>query len=304
MVSISYKRNGKSQMSSPAVIPLAKGYKPEKLIFPVMVSEKLDGVPIRMDYIPKFGTTGMSRQGKSKISIQDDMKEFHQCMENRGLHAAATFVGEVTSSLVSGFKDVSGTIGRHKVAEGLQYNFFEYVRASEPLATYDRRTVQLSSVINSLQNPKFRFIPQYMCHDMNALTKFFHNNPIRRDQEGWVIRSLSAVWKPDSRYWDYQKIVVTPSEDLPLEKVDEAVSKDGVPLAMAGKLWAMYNGNLIGVGPGKLTHPERHKLWLQYQEEMRKGTWKKPMMEVTYKRDPTYDALREARFTCWRPDKD
>ena len=73
---------------------------------------------------------------------------------------------------------------------------------------------------------------------------------------------------------------------------------------MAGKLWAMYEGNKIGVGPGKLTHPEREELLKQYQKGKMKGNWPSPTMEVTYKRDETYTALREARFTCWREDKD
>ena len=288
----------------PATIPLSKGYKPEKLIFPVFISEKLDGMPIKLSINHELGTvTDESRQGSSNVSVAHDAENFMRQMLPWINEKMESFVAEITHEHIKGFKDISGTVRRQQHCSQFVWNFFDYDNGQD--LDFYQRTSRLKALLGAFPiGAKFKYVRQHMIHSMEQLDKFIIDKPIKDDQEGWVIRAAGDMWAPASRSWGYQKIVVTPSEDLPLVQVDEAVSKDGEPLGMAGKLWARYNDQLIGVGPGKLTHPERTDLWLQYQKGKMKGTWNNPTMEVTYKKDDTYTALREARFTCWRPDKD
>ena len=287
-------------MSKITTIPLAKGFKPEKLNFPVFVSEKLDGVPIRLS-TSSSSVVGTTRQGNEEQSIIAYLDQFHKEVNSKNVYEGSYFVGEVTSSLVQGFKNISGTIRRHEPAKDLIWNFFDYYTWDDKeVVTFEERLEVLQEIFYKVASTTFRIIPQKKIWTSTDLLHYFNDNEIRDDQEGWVIRSHNDLWEPGKRRWGYQKIVVTPSEDIPLVKVDEAISKDGVPLGMAGKLWVEYKGQVIGCGPGALTHPERTALLKHYNSKK----WRSCMIEVAYKKDPTYTALREARFVAFRPDKD
>jgi len=293
-------------MSKTSTIPLSKGFDIDKVSFPCYISEKYDGMPIKvtMNRV-KNGSddiTYLSRQGTQNVSVKEDAMSLAAITRDFRKHGVTSMLAEVTHKSVTGFKNISGTIRRKEHNSGFIWNFFDFYQGDHD--EFYVRQQQLEDIFYfALQDSeKFRMVKQIKHADKASLEKFLVDTPIRPDQEGWVIRSHNDLWVPNSRSWGYQKIVVTPSEDLELVVVDEAVSADGVPLGMAGKLWANYNGKLIGVGPGKLTHPERIQLWKDWLEGS--THWPNPMMEVTYKKDDTYTALREARFTCWRPDKD
>jgi len=290
-----------------ATIPLSKGYNPKKLEFPVYISEKYDGMPVRIDINKDEQTLHVSqrtRQGTENISTAKDAAIFGLKASDYLCDGSHSIIAEVTHETITGFKNISGTIRRQEPNDGFIWNFFDYAMDADAYFAYFRtRRVQLNDLFACAKFPtKYRLIKQNLCENQKDVDQFLNNNPIRKDQEGWVIRSYNDLWEPGSRSWGYQKIVVTPTEDLPLVQVDEAISKDGIPLGMAGKLWVMYKGNKIGCGPGALTHPERIQLWTDWTA--RWATWSNPIIEVKYKLDDTYDALREARFVSYRPDKE
>jgi len=289
-----------------ATIPLSKGFNIDKVSFPSFISEKYDGMPIKVtmdrDDKGEDSLSYLSRQGTQNVSVKEDAMSLSRITRDFREQGETVMLAEVTHKSIKGFKNISGTIRRQEHNSGFIWNFFDFYQG-DPDAFYIRQQ-QLEDLFYFAlsDSQKFRLVKQIKHENKAALQKYLDETPIRLDQEGWVIRSHNDIWAENSRSWGYQKIVVTPSEDLKLIQVDEAESADGVPLNMAGKLWADYNGNKIGVGPGKLTHPERKELWKLWLAT--KDNWHKPMMEVTYKKDDTYTALREARFTCWRPDKD
>ena len=285
-----------------STIPLSKKYNPKKLEFPVYISEKLDGVPIRVDTERGCkGTVVQSRQGKEVPSVKEDILDFTYLADSFLDGGRLAFVAEVTHNITKGFKDVSGIVRRQTTQEGLIYNFFDYVNYTDDDPFYIRSR-QLQDLFLFIHDNRFKCVKQTRLVDQEALDQFLADNPIRPDQEGWVIRSHNGLWLPGSRKWDYQKFLITPTEDLPLIRVDEAIDQYGTPKGMAGKLWVLYKGEEIGCGPGALTHPERVNLLEEYRLSG-KG-WHNPTIEVAYKYDPTYDALREARFVAFRPDKD
>jgi hypothetical protein len=65
---------------------------------------------------------------------------------------------------------------------------------------------------------------------------------------------------------------------------------------MVGRIIADFHGTEIGVGPGKLSHAERRKLWVNREHNHGVAT-------IKYKRDDSYTALRQPTFQHWRPEK-
>ena len=74
---------------------------------------------------------------------------------------------------------------------------------------------------------------------------------------------------------------------------------------MVGRINVLYKGEVIGAGPGKMKHIERKAIWDLYSGGLPLVDVAGDMLiaEVAFMRDPSYKALREARFSRWRTDK-
>lgn len=306
-----------------ATIPLAKGYDPSKLEFPVFVSVKHDGVPIRIDIAPHkangFTYATQSRQAKQVLSVSRLVKEFITRLYEKGVELDSfprTFVAEVTHKTLKDFKDISGTVRREYPQDGLILNFFDFVmhtdeRRHDPFFI---RQSHLRQTLTGIEDENMQCVPQQMCGSEADVQTFIAGNTAP-DQEGWIIRSMPAQWAPGKRQWGYQKHVMDPTVDLKIVGFEEARNAAGIPLGMVGRVLAEYiepSGNVttIGIGPGKLTHAERIELW----EEWTRGAGggysggfavgdPARIACIKYKRDPSYTALRQPTFQHWRPEK-
>jgi ATP-dependent DNA ligase len=284
-------------------IALAKKINYDKLHFPVYLSKKLDGVPIKFT-VSGDPTTMTTRSGKgSTIScgyIRDDLDS----LITRHATNPISLTGEVTHKYDKAFKDVSGHVRRMTNNSDLILNLFDCNVHQCENSGFGSRMIVLSNLLDPQvrKSERINIIPQVRvsnARELEILTKFIPDG-----QEGWIIRNSNDPYEEGKRSWGYQKIVKTPTKDLLVTRFDEAISKDGVPLDMVGKLWLKYKGTFIGCGPGKLTHEERRDLWAwakPFGGDISKAGW---IAEVKYKIDPSYDALREASFVAWRFDKD
>lgn len=287
----------------PSTIPLAKGLNYDKLVFPVYVSQKVDGVPIKLT-IKGCNVEVTTRSGKGSTTSCEHIKNEIKSLAPNYVERTTTIIGEVTHKTDKAFKDVSGHVRRMVINPDLRFNAFDYsVKGCEKFG-FGARSVAMSNFINKERqyNKLIRSIPQVKCNTVEELNRIIRDIP--DGQEGWIIRNGNDPYVENKRSWGYQKVVKTPTKDLLVSKFDEAISKDGEPLNMVGKIWLRYEGNLIGCGPGKLTHQERKDLWAwagPFNGEIEGEKW---IAEVKYKEDPSYDALREASFVCWRFDKD
>lgn len=285
-------------------------FTPKKLPTKVMVSEKLDGVPIRMDFAVTNGLVTLmaasTRQGEHSYStgfIQQHMA--HKLITApQGVYS---FVGEVTHETYTDFKDVSGVVRRQEPQTGLIYNIFDFVDHAHTDRGFAARIFSAAQLIRTMRND-VRFIPQHYIEREEIEDWFTRMLP--DGAEGGIIRDPDELWQPGKRTWGYQKYVQDPTIDLFIVGVEEATSEAGVPLGMAGRLIASYKGTEIGIGPGKLSHDERRELWAewkQWQGAIKSGykdtKWKR-MAAIKYKRDDSYDALRQPTFQVWRDDKD
>lgn len=301
-----------------ASIPLAKGFNPAKLEYPVYVSRKYDGVPVRIDLATADGLLCgvQSRSGKPVPSVEKLVDRFVAALQRAGvnLEAPMTFVAEVTHATLMDFKDVSGVVRKQEPQENLVLNFFDFTFQNDRGAAFSQRSKQLAQIVAAARGnadvpQEIRYVTQVRCEDELDLAAYLETAPSGPDIEGYIARSCNAAFKPNARHWDYQKIVNDPTVDLRITGFEEATSEAGEPLGMVGRVLADYHGEIIGVGPGKLTHAERKELWEEWthwQGAIKSGykdtQWRR-IATVKYKRDDSYTALRQPTFQHWRDDK-
>lgn len=284
-------------------IMLAKTYKSARdLILPAVISEKLDGVP--GDFYKDSGgiMRVRSRQGEELLSVDHivDLLDPHM---KPGQHV----IGEL---IVPGkdFKDISGLVRRkHSDAETYQLvlRIYDAYTEGQENTDYMDRMLEAGNWLRDSLNERHGiiwFIPTkhvYVQEEAEAfITDIKTNFP---HSEGVVIRSLegpTSYFRAGWRSPGMLKHKWIETVDLPVHSFEEATSKEGEPLGMVGRINAIYQGQIIGVGPGKMNHETRKEVF-QNQD---KYTGK--MIEVVYMPDPSYEALREPRFYRFRPDKD
>jgi len=306
-----------------ATIMLAKPYTPNKLRFPVMVSEKLDGVPAKIHISINEGIyppsslvskriiwTVQTRQGKPFVAIHLQVEALAEHLQDMGCIGTFVFVAEVThQDHTMPFKDVSGYCRRQEQCDALRLNVFDFYRptlvANEPapdLLPFGKRIVLASGLVRGMFWCKM--VHQILCKDAVDLAKALIAVKVMHKDgfipEGAVIRSCHDKWEEGKRGWGYQKVVERPTTEVFITGFEEAVSKEGEPLGMVGRMNGHWMGHNIGVGPGKLTHFGRKQLWDLRNNDL---WWDTPRWAtVSYKRDPSYNSLREPTFQHWRPD--
>lgn len=210
------------------------------------------------------------------------------------------FVAEVTWPGHS-FKDTSGKVRRQELSPHLVLNVFDAFFGDREQPFADRWATVLR-LMDGLTDDCVRYVEQFACwnaqelHD--ELTRYAERVE-REGIEGAVIRASDDLWEPGKRRWGYQKYVPEPTVDLEIVGVEEAISQHGKPLGMVGRLVALYRGEEIGVGPGKLPHHIRRSMW-----EQRHLLKRKPHIAcIKYKPDAGYSKLRQPTFQHWRTDK-
>ena len=314
-----------------STIPLAKGYTPDKLEFPVLVSEKLDGVPVsvtivvRPDGTPRL-TSVETRQGETMHSCQSIVFDWYS--ENlsmfEGFPGKHYVVGELvqTADKRLPFKDTGG-IARRQEDQGytLSLGVFDYFWEGGYVNYADRIGYFAEKQINTDNVWVIPFSTVKSATELDELFARFTetNKELGGNQpEGMVARSYNDIFKPGKRSWGYQKMLNEPTIDLFVVGATEAVDKHKKPKNMVGGLVVSYKGALSKVGAGKMTHKERTSLFADvYRNEASSVNTGLPgspnevwygfpvpmMAQIKYKEDDSYDALRQPTFQCWRDDK-
>lgn len=301
-------------------IQLAKPFTISKLGNMCYLSEKLDGVPVRFDFnVSPFGdyvslSTMRTRQdqnpGSCQIVLGQLMRRLNNWFETRPQEikqkwasSRITLVAEITHEDYADFKDVSGVVRRDTPQSGLIANIFDFNANVHGFPKdFARRYYMLQQII-PLQTNNVRVVPQFPVQREAVEDVFNAFMNAKPQAEGMIVRDADGEFQPGKRTWCYQKLLRKPTIELALHSVEEATTEDNEPKGMVGRLNFWYKGNVIGVGPGKLTHSERVLLWTRVNGVVYpEGTG--PIATVQYKEDKSYDALREPTFQHWRTDKE
>lgn len=287
-----------------STIPLAKPLNIYKLDFPVLVSIKYDGVPVRIDIDGHGNWTVQSRQGKDVPAVHTLVDEFVRCYTNPKLALdctlPVTLVGEVLQrgNRFADFKKTSGVVRKQTdQADLLEIHLFE----CDMPGGYEERYNWMEQELFHL-HPHVHVVEQELTINENyTIQHIIAMQEMYPKAEGFVIRNSNDPWAPGKRSWGYQRYLIEPTIDLRIVGFEEAIDKHGRPKNMVGGLIAEYKGEKIGIGPGKLTHQERIELWDDWCACA--GIADIGIAQIKYKKDDSYDAPRQATFQFWRADK-
>lgn len=280
-------------------IMLAKTYKKQKP-WPAVVTEKLDGVAIDL-YVPSDhdgGILARTRQDEPYFSVEHIQRWLKDKLKP-GDHL-------ICELYIPGkpFKEISGMSRRENAEPELIafiYDFYNEQRTDTPYVERMKIMAQQVACHCRLDTP-VQIIGGTYCETEDDFKKFMENFVANRPTaEGVVIRKLEGdgtEYKPAWRSPGMLKHKVTETADLKVVGFEEATSEEGEPKGMVGRIMLEYKGQVIGAGPGKLTHPERIDVFNNPNKYIGK------IAEIAYMPDPSYDALREPRFWRWRDDKD
>ncbi len=257
-----------------ATIMLATNFDIDKTTFPVYVSEKMDGVPVKIFWTSK-GWKAVTRQGKPVMSIDHILEQFG----NTDLYQCA-FVGELVKPNAT-FEETSGLVRQTDCSPELELMLYDYFRCDElgnctDNWEFERRLNALVEVRQEFfyLSTSVKLMLQYACEspaDLEGVmknVKTWANNAGRTGSlfEGWVIRSMDgpdSVYKQGKRSRGLQRIVPEPTVDLKVVDVVEAIDiKTKQPKGMVGSLECVDGAGIhYFVGAGKMPHDQRRLLF-------------------------------------------
>lgn len=292
-----------------ATIMLATNFDINKTAFPVYVSEKMDGVPVKIFKTSK-GWKAITRQGKPVTSIDHILEQF----ENTDLYQCA-FVGELVKPNAT-FEETSGLVRQTGCSPELELMLYDYFRCDEDGNCVD--TWEFQQRLNTLVEVRNEFfylstsvklMLQYACEGQDTLEgvmkniKTWAHNAGREGSlfEGWVVRSMhgpDSVYMQGKRSRGLQRIVPEPTVDLKVVGVVEAIDlKTKQPKGMIGSLKCVDGiGVHYFVGAGKMPHDQRRILFENPEPII--GC----IATVKYK-PSTYLKLRQPTFQRFHPYK-
>lgn len=283
-----------------STIPLSKPYDEKKQEFPGFLSIKLDGVPVRIDIEVEAGVAAyatQTRQAEPMPSVDAQVNHFVGLLTaETGIirNGRYTFVAEVTHETLRDFKDVSGVVRRKTQQEGLVLNIFDFQSWQEPDLDFGERVAIMTYMQQHFRSDLVKFIPQYAVGPNDFETVKANLLDRHPGCEGLVYRAFKGKFEPGSRRWNYMKILNEPTIDLHIVGFEEGKGKNANAV---GRLVARYKGERIGIGPGKLSYEERRQLMRTWP------TWQGRIAQIKYKKDDSYEALRQPTFQYWRDDK-
>lgn len=303
-------------------------------VFPAWAQIKYDGVPITW-IRTNGGVVPYTRQNEVCLSIPHITAFMEKMLVKDGDRITA-------ECLVPGlsFKDSSGII-RRKVPDKDTANvvaiiFDGSIGASMKETYYTRMTAIKNSfdvVFNvwrqtCSKHPGVLVIKSVRIDSPDEVESTFKAlNCLGKPIEGMMMHSLTKPLQPGKRCIGMARYKPQPTVDLEVVGFAEAVSEDGSPLGMIGRVnvvlhrksipeWIAVDKVLaadwewlpdkqlwrgvIGIGPGKLTHAERTKWWNTY---VKSGVPDQMFAEIKYMPDPEYLALRQPTVQRFRFDK-
>lgn len=279
------------------------------------ISEKLDGVPATISWDESgMNVKAVSRQDKPILSINHILKQMQQLLD---ISDDTEISGEL---YIKGkpFKDIGGLVRKQETNENTeQLEFWIFPEFADKLDLddlhdgADRRyphiniipqdTMTGNHIICQIKDGKWK--PSQHFHD------FYENERINSENdpffEGYIARKVGTPWLKGKRSNDYLKLIEDPTLDLKVIGFNEAEDKEGKALGRVGSFICEWGkGETCNVGAGKLSHSEAKFIWNRHIEQPQLLDYSDLIIEVKYKRDPSYTVPRQPTFQSWRDDKD
>ena len=288
-------------LKSPTIM-LAKDYKDGAVDYPVMVSEKLDGVPVRIEWEEFSGElVAITRQGKFITSIPHILKQLEEILE-----PWERVIGELWIPRTP-FEVISGKVRGKDPAPDLHLYLYDMVGLNDA-EFYKDRYLKLNEITDIVLThyegrTAVHAIQHWFCESSNELDYFktlVYDASTAHQFEGWVVRAYTGKHSQYklARSWGMQRIVPKPTKDFEVVRVNEAYDSDKNSKGIAGSLDVQTaSGEQLRVGAGKASHAMR-KEWLDNPFSI-----VGKIVQVQYK-PSSYNALRQPTFQRIREDKE
>ncbi|WVH05397.1 ATP-dependent DNA ligase [Agrobacterium phage Alfirin] len=316
---------------------LAKNYdeKFKAKIFPGYAQIKHDGVPIT--FTNSAGViAGVTRQNEQCLSVPHIIEQLKFLLIKPG--------SSVTMEILvpgEAFKYSSGLVRRQVPDEEtakLRGYVFDANLQAQPKETYYIRWQQFNNDYAAIKGTAdalgtevfYKPCTSIKVESISGVEALYESlSKERPGLEGIMVHALNKPFSPGKRCWGMCRYKPQPTIDLLVGGFEEAISEDGTPLGMVGRVnvflrrsfdtdpmigwrkgepvWTRESPHSsvwqapVGVGPGKLNHEERKQLWEDYQ-----STWwgNYPLYaEIKFMPDESYKALRQPTVQRLRQDK-
>ena len=287
-------------------VMLAAKWEPEKIVYPVSVEPKYDGMRL-LAIGDQDGFEFFTRTGKRVETISEGIKRSLSMMYGWGIDSwlptgEMVFDGELMGE---SFADtMSQARKKDHVYEGGNFYVFDAFTIEEfrslkkkpnPTLTYKARRQKLAKVYSDFVEgvPGVKLPPSYICRNETEVLDYFVKFR-ERGLEGLIIKNPAGQYHP-RRNRDWMKLKDVNSVDLP---IIEAVEGTGKYVGQLGALVVMHNGVQVNVGSG-FTDSDRKDIWNSYNEGWLDGK----IIEVEYHEETPDGSLRHPRFKRFRDDK-
>lgn len=272
-----------------------------KLVFPMHVSEKLDGIMADL-YKDRDGVYHIrTRQGKPIPAMQwlvDKMQEIDFLYENEHI------IGELYTNYglprVANFNKLSGRVRQEQEqATELCLHVFDTYNEKDTVP-FRSRLEDIRDILDAAEEYGFlQEVPQIGTVNnieeiMRVFDEYMKDHP---DAEGIVARPLDGEvsYYKVGRSYGFIKLVPKPTVDLVIKSIEEA---KGELQGYAGKVICEYNGQDIAIGLGSITHDIRRDMWLNHLAYIGRT------VEVKYKDITETGVMRMPVVSRFREDKD
>ena len=279
------------------IVTLAKNLDYKKIEWPALVSEKIDGVACRIDITNlKDMAQARTRQGEVLLSVGHITRELVEQLSPVFGHI--TVFGELHIPGAP-FKVSSGAVRSYTNRPDIRLGIYDVVSWAHMSCDYFAyRYEMIRRMLPASATKNVFCIPQ---HEVRSVQEFETYRDIfmkdHPDAEGLMVRQCygpASEWKA-GRSWGFQRWKPADTLDGVLMRIHPA---GGEHAGMAGRLDVSVDGEVFGIGPGKLTHAQRKDMFEHPGKYL--GKW----LEFKAKPDKTYDKKREPTFFRFRPDKD
>lgn len=273
----------------------------QKLVFPMHVSEKLDGVMADL-YKDGDGVYHIrTRQGKPIPSMRwfvDKMQDIDFLYENK--HIIGELYTDYGLPRVANFNKISGRVRQEQEqATELCLHVFDTYNEKDTVP-FRSRLEDIRDILDAAEEYGFlQEVPQIgTVNDIEELMRVFgeymKDHP---DAEGIVARPLDGEvsYYKVGRSYGFIKLVPKPTVDLVIKFIEEA---KGELQGYAGKVICEYNGQDIAIGLGSITHDIRRDMWLNHLAYIGRT------VEVKYKDITESGVMRMPVVSRFREDKD
>lgn len=266
-----------------------------------IVSEKLDGMPVRITITEDGKAEVLSRQGEHVTSIDHIVKELVEMVRSDPPKVYPFVVVGELYEVGRPQKYIRGRV----VRKGEQYPECKlYV-----FPPFSRRIPD--GMVHA------QVVPYAVMYGTKLVNYMEHNSPLNalppaigNPVEGYIAYKLDEPWVEGKRSKGYIKLVKSPTLDLRVVGLEEAISKEGKPLGRVGAFVCRWADGTTKVGAGKLSHAEARELYNKYSSgffmqnsPMHLAFNEQFIIEVKYMPDASYAKLRQPTFQKFRDDK-